>query len=391
MPEENMRSILFLISRYPGYGGIERVTTLLANQWVKKCKVSICSIIQQAEDELIVKLNSDVKFYKMPYGGLKESQENIDFLKSIVTNENVDIVIYQDSYYPCQYLLSSIKDCRSWKIIEVEHNSPSGFEIQYKEYVKSIPCWDIYHRFKSWFYYQKSLSNEKRNRKFIYGICDKYVMLAEGLISQCQKYGHIDDNSKFEIIGNPISMANSSATLSLKKKECLFVGRLDSMKGIDKLMRIWAIVESRIKDWTLVIVGDGIMMPEVKNAIAHYRLEHVCLEGFQADVKRYYQTASIFCMCSIYEGFPMVLPEAMGFGVVPIVFNSFAALDDILVDGEDGVKVTAFDEEAYSENLIAMISDDVRLKMMQSKALENSRKFCVSSILEKWDELFKNL
>ena len=104
MPEENMRSILFLISRYPGYGGIERVTTLLANQWVKKCKVSICSIIQQAEDELIVKLNSDVKFYKMPYGGLKESQENIDFLKSIVTNENVDIVIYQDSYYPCQYL-----------------------------------------------------------------------------------------------------------------------------------------------------------------------------------------------------------------------------------------------------------------------------------------------
>jgi len=87
----------------------------------------------------------------------------------------------------------------------------------------------------------------------------------------------------------------------------------------------------------------------------------------------------------------MVLPEAMGFGVVPIVFNSFAALDDILVDGEDGVKVTAFDEEAYSENLIAMISDDVRLKMMQSKALENSRKFCVSSILEKWDELFKNL
>ena len=53
--------------------------------------------------------------------------------------------------------------------------------------------------------------------------------------------------------------------------------------------------------------------------------------------------------------------------------------------------MTAFDEEAYSENLIAMISDDVRLKMMQSKALENSRKFCVSSILEKWDELFKNL
>lgn len=110
---------------------------------------------------MIAKLNSDVKFYKMPYGGLKESQENVDFLKSIVTNENVDIVIYQDSYFPCQYLLSSIKDCRSWKIIEVEHNSPSGFEIQYKEYVKSIPCWDIYHRFKSWFYYQKSLSNEK--------------------------------------------------------------------------------------------------------------------------------------------------------------------------------------------------------------------------------------
>lgn len=69
--------------------------------------------------------------------------------------------MYQDSYFPCQYLLSSIDRNSELKIIEVEHNSPSGFDIQYREYINSISRFDIYHRFKAWFYHQKSLRNEK--------------------------------------------------------------------------------------------------------------------------------------------------------------------------------------------------------------------------------------
>ena len=389
--KENMKSILFLISRYPGYGGIESVTTVLANQWIKQYRVTICSIIQQAEEKLMHQLDSNVAFYKMPYSGLKVSRENINFLKSIVAKENIDTVIFQDSYYPCQYLLPPLKDYKDLKIIEVEHSSPSGFEIQYNEYLKGLSYCNIYCRFKAWFYFQKSLRNEKRNRRLIYDVCDKYVMLAKGLIPQCQKYGHFEDDDKFEVIGNPISINNTNANLSLKKKECLFVGRLDSMKGIDRLVRIWANVECYIKDWVLVIVGDGVMMSELKNVINRYELRNVRIEGFQTDVEQYYQRASIFCMCSMYEGFPMVLPEAMSFGVVPIVFNSFAALDDILIDGKDGIKIKPFDEKSYGESLIGLILDDHKLKKMQNQALEDSQKFSIFSVLEKWKLLFENL
>ena len=350
-----MKSILFLIARYPGYGGIEKVTTVLANQWVAKYHVVICSIDQQDENNLLQELDSKVVFYKMPYNGLKKPQDNVAFLNEIIKKEKVDIIMYQDSYFPCHYLLSSIDKSSVLKIIEVEHSSPSGFDIQYRAYINSISRFDIYHRFKAWFYHQKSLRNEKNNRQLIYGVCDRYVMLANGLIPQCQKYGHIEDNCKFEVIGNPISIDNTGVSLSLKQKECLFVGRLDSMKGIDKMMRIWANVERTLADWTLVIVGDGIMMSEVQSAIQRYDLKRLRVEGFQTDVKPYYQTASILCMCSLFEGFPMVLPEAMGFGVVPVAFNSFAALDDIMIDGEDGFKINPFDENAFYEKLIALM------------------------------------
>lgn len=386
-----MKSILFLIARYPGYGGIEKVTTILSNCWVSQCRVTICSIVQQDEEHLLQEMNSKVAFYRMPCKGLKKSDDNIAFLSNIIEKEDVDTVIYQDSYFPCQYLLSHLKKRKSLKIIEVEHNSPSGFDIQYSEYIKSLHCYDIYHHFKAWFYHQKSLRNELHNRQLIYDVCDKYVMLANGLIPQCKKYGHINDERKFEVIGNPISLDNSDADFSLKKKECLFVGRLDSMKGIDKLMRIWTAIEKNIFDWTLVIVGDGIMMSDVEDAIRHYGLKHVRVEGFQTDVKSYYQTASILCMCSLYEGFPMVLPEAMGFGVVPIAFKSFAALEDILVDGEDGIMIEPFDEAQYCNSLTTLMTDDKLLEQMRSMAFEHSQKFSLSSILERWDNLFKSL
>lgn len=386
-----MKSILFLLARYPGYGGIETVTTLLANQFIDKYRVSVCSIDQQDEEHLLPALDSRVAFYKMPYNGLKQSKKNVSFLYAIIEKESVDTIIFQDSYFPCHYLLTSIADCKSLKIIEVEHSSPSGFDIQYAEYLKSVSCFDVYHRFKAWFYHQKSLSNEKNNRQLIYNVCDKYVMLAEGLIPQCQKYGHIKDNRKFKVIGNPISMDNSDADIFEKQKECLFVGRLDSMKGIDKMMRIWGDVEKSISDWTLVIVGDGIMMPFVQDAIKRHRLRNIRVEGFQTDVKKYYRTASIFCMCSIYEGFPMVLPEAMGFGVVPVVFDSFAALDDILIDGEDGLKIFPFDEKAYYDGLLSLMNDKTKLLKMQEKALAHSEKFSLSSIIGKWNNLFIEL
>lgn len=79
-----MKTILFLIARYPGYGGIEKVTTVLANQWVAKYHIVICSIDQQDEENLLSELDRNVVFYRMPYNGLKKSQDNVAFLNDII-------------------------------------------------------------------------------------------------------------------------------------------------------------------------------------------------------------------------------------------------------------------------------------------------------------------
>lgn len=386
-----MKSILFVISRYPGYGGIENVTTLLANQWCNQYKVIICSITQQAENELLMQLDSRVRFCKFPDNSLNKSQANINYLNTLIQKEHVDFLLYQDSYYPCQYLLTNINRYNSPKIIIVEHSSPNGFEIGYHVQKNSYPQWNIYHRFKSWFYYQKSLRNELKNRQLLYKVCNKYVMLAKDLIPLCKKYGHLQDESKFEVIGNPIVIDNSTADLSIKKKECLFVGRLDTMKGIDRLLRIWNTVEKNTDNWTLVIVGDGIMMPLAKELTNQLKLHRIRFEGFQTNVIKYYHTAQIFCMCSTYEGFPLVLPEAMGFGLVPMAFSSFAALNNIITDGEDGYAITPFNEELYTSKLIGLINNDSLRIKMQYQAIQNSQKFSVTSILAKWEALFQQL
>ncbi|MCF0201910.1 MAG: glycosyltransferase [Bacteroidaceae bacterium] len=380
-------NILFLLARYPGYGGIENVTTTLANALCEKHNIIIVSNRQQDEQNLLKNLNKEIAFYPLPQKGIARSKQNINIFNDILIKHNVDVIINQDSYFPNHYLLEGITHPEKYRIIEVEHNSPDGFVTTYHVVQRNHASWDIYHKFKTWFYFQKSLRNEKRNRRFLYNICDKYVVLAKAYIPLCQKYGLLTDDDKFTVIGNPMVIKPTIVSLSEKEKQCIFVGRLDQQKGIKRLMRIWGKIEKEEKEWTLVLVGDGPQMPVVKNAIRDNHLTRVKVEGFRTNVADYYRTASIFCMCSSHEGFPLVLPEAMGYGVVPIAFNSFAALSDIITPQEDAIMVEPFDEETYTAELLSLMKNQELLSEMQENAIKHSRKFDLTTIVRQWESI----
>lgn len=386
-----MKTILFILARYPGYGGIENITTLLANRLSNKFKIIICSITQQDEKLLLSKLDNKVLFLKFPNSSIKKSQVNIAYLNKLIIERSINYIIYQDSYFPSQYLLKGINKRDSLKIIVVEHSSPNGFDIQYRINRKNCSVWDLYHRFKLWLYYNKSLFNEFKNRRLLYTVCDKYVMLSDSLIPLCKKYGHFNDEKKFITIGNPKMFEDELVGLSSKRKECLFVGRFDVLKGIDRLIRVWKKVEERIDDWTLVVVGDGDMMPAIRKMVYQYKLQNIRFEGFQTNVVQYYKRAQIICLCSTFEGFPLVLPEAMGYGLVPIAFNSFPALSDIVSDDIEGYNIEPFNEELYANKLISLIVNDKKRENMQNNSLKKAQMFSIQSILDKWNNLLDNL
>lgn len=95
-------------------------------------------------------------------------------------------------------------------------------------------------------------------------------------------------------------------------------------------------------------------------------------------------------MTSAYEGWPMTVIEAMQNGVVPIVFNSYSAVYDILTDEEDGIIIENNDIKNYADRLAALMEDNVLREKMAKNAITKVQNFCVDKIVEQWLTVFNN-
>lgn len=172
-----------------------------------------------------------------------------------------------------------------------------------------------------------------------------------------------------------------------KKKEVLFVGRVGSKsKRIDLLLKIWAIVEreEQLRDWQLNICGgNNETAIELSNTIG---LERVHFMG-HVNPEDYYQTGSVFCMTSSYEGFPMVLLEAAARGCVLISFNSFESAADIIEDGKNGIIINNGDINSYARELINLMKNDETRVTMAAEAQRSVSRFSSEAIMNRWQEL----
>lgn len=230
-----------------------------------------------------------------------------------------------------------------------------------------------------------------RSRAFFYACAraEKFVLLSEKFISAfppAKKFPR-----KVCAIPNPASFAPVENPLAEKKRELLFVGRLENgQKRVDLLLRIWARLEARFPEWRLRIVGDGPDVGMLRELAGTLGLERVSFEGFCAPAP-YYRDAAIFCMTSAFEGFPMVLLEAAAFGCVPVAFDSYAAVRDIIDDGENGVLVSAFDLDAYTETLAQLMRDDALRERLALAARGRVAEFSPDKIAARWEALFAEI
>ncbi len=228
-----------------------------------------------------------------------------------------------------------------------------------------------------------------RSRAFDYtcGCSDRFVLLSEKFIPDFPPARAFPQ--KIRAIANPAPYAPQSVDFSKKKKDLLFVGRLNNgQKRLDLLLKIWARLEARFPEWRLRIVGDGPDAGRLKRLAGTLRLERASFEGFR-DPAPFYRDAAIFCMTSAFEGFPMVLVEAAAFGCVPVAFDSFAAVHDIIDDGENGILVPAFDLDKYAETLAELMSDDALRERLALAARERVANFSADKIAARWEALFE--
>lgn len=176
--------------------------------------------------------------------------------------------------------------------------------------------------------------------------------------------------------------------LTLKQKEVIYVGRLDyNQKRVHRVIETWSLIECEYPDWKLTIVGDGPERKNLEDLTQNLDLHNISFEGFQSPVS-YYKRASILLLTSEYEGFPLVLPECMSLGVVPVVYGSYSAVYDIVSDGKNGFVVPYSKEGCHVEKIaeklsVIMSNEKLRCKMAVN-AIDKSRNYSIDAVYKQW-------
>lgn len=380
-------NILFVTNFFPDkcYGGIERVTDVLASHFYNigiKCHCIYLYESENIQNKKYIICNFMQKMY-----------DDI-FLKTYILDNNIQIIINQSNPYYTPFL-RLVCDSTKTKLITCLHNSTECRAQSYKDAV--ILSHGIKRILISVLYPLFSIYSSYKLRKTHRESCilsDITVLLSENLIKPYIKVlGLQHKQCNITYVNNPLSFRDSYDInkLNLKKKIVLVVARLyESQKKLSLLFQAWKIVERYNNEWKLIIVGDGPDRTKYESMANQFDLKNVYFEG-KRDSYIYYNEASIFCMTSIWEGFPMTLLEAKQMGVVPIVMDSFPAVKDILNNNIDSYIVKYGDVETFASSISILMTDVKKLRQMQSNAILSSSRFNIDYIERKWIDIFNSL
>lgn len=177
----------------------------------------------------------------------------------------------------------------------------------------------------------------------------------------------------------------------LGHKQVIAVGRYVPQKGFDRLIPAWQLVARKHPDWILRIYGDG-MREQLQQQIDSLGITASCiLEPTVSNIVDKYCESSIFALSSRFEGFGMVIIEAMACGVPPVSFTCPCGPQDIISDGKDGLLVEDGNIEQLAEKISYLIeNEDIRKKMGQQARMDVQR-FRIENIAEQWKQLFESL
>lgn len=181
------------------------------------------------------------------------------------------------------------------------------------------------------------------------------------------------------------------AAIPPKKKMVLYVGRMENRsKGVDKLIRIWARTEVDFPDWELHLLGDGSDLEKNKAMAEELGLERCRFHGC-CDPEPFYREAAIICLTSYYEGFGMVLLEGMQYGCIPVAFDSYPAVHDLISHMRNGLLVPAFDEKAYARSLASLMNREQLRRVLQQAAKQRAEQFSPERTGQLWQQLISQL
>lgn len=374
----------------PTSGGTERTTITMAETLTRLYGVRCFSVYERAADtpkeECIVA--------EFQWSAQRDADKNKEALRKIIVENDIDFVIIQGAFIHVPRFRAAVENTKC-KVIFAHHFEPrwelafGHFDslIQYRpksmidfaRWMKNIIAYPYAAMNR-----EKILSSQYRTA---YECADRVVLLSKAFIKPYCDFAKLQDASKYIVIPNGLSFQLSPNYEDLtKRKTVLIVSRLDeTQKRLSLALRIWAKVkQNSVADgWEMKIVGHGRDYDLCKNIIKDEDIPAVILEGRQDPIP-YYKEASIFMMTSRSEAWGLTLTEAQQMGVVPIAFDTYASLREIINDGEDGIVIEEGDINRYVNCMLELMQNDGKRQRMARQAIVSSRRFSQEKVAEMW-------
>lgn len=372
-----MKKITILVLHL-GIGGIENISSTLANLLSKDYDVEILSVYRlnekpayELDDKIKVKYVSNIKPNKKEMLYYLKKKNYIKFIKGISHSIKTLYVKYIKTIF-------EIKKIDSDVIITTRylHNYMVGKYANKK--IKKI-AWEHNHHNNNKRYIKKVVNSVKDSN---YLVC-----VSNEIATFYKKY--INEKSLF--IPNCIDSKQKYSS-TLENKNIIAVGRLSYVKGFDDMIKLFGKVNNKYPNWKLNIIGDGTEKEKLYNLTNELKLnDKVIFHGYQNKdyINDMFMKSSIYLMTSRTEAYPLVLLEAMNCGVPCISYTSAQGAKEIITNEKDGYLIESRNEDEMLEKISLLIDNEILRKKMGHNAKLKSKNYTSEVIIEKWKKIIE--
>lgn len=359
-----------------GYGGIESSTINTANSLCDKYDIEIMSFYKLDKNQ-VNKLNDKIKI-KYLYDGGPNKEEFMSamhkhkFIKALKEGIKASDILIKKKIKVIKYIIN----CDAKYIISTRWDFSILLSRYGNNYSVKIAQEHHYHN-----------NNDKYINvlKYKYNNIDYLFALTKTLEKEYKDFlkGN-NEHTKVVLMPNMLYEIPNKES-KLKDKNIITVSRLDEGKKIDDIIRAFSKLKE--KDWKLYVIGDGKEYNNLNNLIDELELkDRVVLTGYKnkEEIEKYMLESSLFLMASVSEGLPMVLLEAMSYGVPCIAYHTDSGTDDIIKDNKNGYIVNNRNEKEYINKIEKVIKDDKLRTKLGKESKNTAYDFSKEKITDKW-------
>ena len=390
-----MKRICFLVDSIFSIGGVQRVTTVIAKELAKTYDVTIVSFDSpNTLDTSLYNLNDaniNYRVFAYPsvgsfYNKICKAYSGLYQKYSFQSKWASDLYAYSSFPTPLRKALTKKLLNGQYDIIIGVHAPLAGRLATMKKSLPNVKCFGwIHNSFEALFSDGFIYIGAARKRHYVYQFrkLDDTVVLCE---HDAETYNQYDPTFKPTVIYNPLTL-KPGAPATGTTKSFLAVGRFSHQhKGFDLLIEAFHLFAQKNQEWKLDIVGEGVEEELYRNLIKKYNLENrVTIHPFTNNIQAYYSEAQVYVLSSRWEGFGLVLVEAMAHGL-PVISSDLPTSKEIM--GDFGLYFKNGDIEDLAKKLEDATYIDWSRKSQE--ALEIAKRFDINNIINRWKDLIEN-